>query len=209
MPEAERPKKGKYTWVPGAEKAKFTTTGGIGVLTTVGGSSVECKAESSAGEFLPGSNKEETGVVVTFTGCKSLGLNCTSPGHATGELVTNELEGLVGWENKALKKTDLELHPAKGVTSGLFIEFECQGLVIKVRGNILVPIKNDIMTATETLKYTDAKGKQKPEKWEESAEKQILEASFSNTKNAAFEQAGQEITSTVKGEEKLELNAVV
>lgn len=198
--------KAKYEWVPGAEKAKFTTTGGVGVLTTVGGAGVECQTESSNGEFVPGNNKEETGVVVKFASCKALGQPCTTPGAKIGELVTNQLEGIVGWEIKARKKTDLELYPAKSVTSGYFIEFECTGLVVKVRGHVLVPIKNDKMTSTETLKFKASKGKQKPEKWEESASPAILEASF---KGGPFEQAGQNITSTVKGEEELELNAIV
>jgi len=209
VPLAERTKKGKYIWTPGAGKAKFTTSGGVGVLTTVGGSGVECKTESSSGEFKPGDNKEETGVVVKFNECLSLGLFCNTPGAKTGELVTNQLEGLVGWENKASKKTDLELFPAKSVSSGLFIEFECSGLAVKVKGHVLVPIKNGTMTETETLKFKATKGVQKPSKWEESASPAILEASFSNFKGGAFEQAGQNITSTVKGEEELELNPVV
>lgn len=213
VPVSERAKKGKYIWSAGAAKTKFTSTGGVGVLTTVGGSGVECKAESSDGEFVSGNNKEETGIVVKFTGCESLSLPCTSPGAKTGELITNELEGIVGWESKASKKTDLELYPAKSVKSGLFIEFECSGLAVKVRGKVLVPIKNDKMTATETLKFKATKGKQKPETWEESSSPAILEAAFSNFKGGAFEQAGQNITSTVKegegGKEELELNAVI
>ncbi len=206
VPVSERAKKGKFKWVPGAEKGKFTSTGGIGVLTTVGGSGVECTSETSNGEFVPGNNKEEAGVTVHFRGCKSLGAPCTTPGAASGELITNELEGIVGWEKQATKRTDLELYPAKSVKSGLFIEFSCTGLVVKVRGHVLVPIKNDKMKETETLKFVAKKGKQKPEKWEESASPAILEASF---KGGPFEQAGQNITSTVEGEEKLELNAVV
>jgi hypothetical protein len=201
--------KAKYEWVPGAAKSKFTSTGGIGVLSTVGGATVECKAESSDGEFVPGNNKEEAAIYVIFTGCKATGVPCTSPGHAAGELETNELEGIVGWENKAKKKTDLELYPAKSVKSGLFIEFECVGLVIKVRGKVLVPVKNDTMTESTTLKFNATKGKQKPEKWEESSEKAILESSFSNVREGAWEQSGQKITSTVTGAEKLELNTVI
>lgn len=200
---------GKYEWKPGLEKAKFTSSGGAGLLETVKGSAVTCEAESSGGEFKPGNNKEEVGVVVKFTGCKALGLPCTSPKAKSGELITNELEGIVGWENTSLKKTDLELYPAKSVTSGLFIEFECTGLVVKVRGKVLVPIKNDAMKETETLKFVAKKGKQKPEKWEESPVPAVLESSFSNFHEAEFVQAGQTITSTVKGEEKAELNAVV
>ena len=202
-------KTGKYEWLPGAAKAKFTSTGGIGVLTTVSGSGVECKAETSTGEFVPGNNKEETGIVVTFTGCKSLGLPCTSPGAKAGELITNQLEGIVGWGDKEAKKTDLELSPAKGVASGLFIEFECSGLIVKVKGHVLVPVKNDKMTSTTTLKFKASKGKQIPEIWEESLSPTILEASFSNFGKGTFEQAGQTITTTVLGEEALELNAVV
>jgi hypothetical protein len=202
----ERPKKGKYIWLPGAGKAKFTSTGGVGILTTVGGAAVECEAESSGGEFKPGNNKEETGVVVKFTGCKALGNPCTTPGAKVGELVTNELEGIVGWASKAAKKTALELYPAPSAPNGYFIEFNCTGLVVKVRGHVLVPIMNDKMTSTETLKFKASKGVQKPTVWEESLSPAILEASF---KGGPFEQAGQNITSTVKGEEQLELNAVV
>ena len=95
------------------------------------------------------------------------------------------------------------------MTSGLFIEFECGGLVVKVRGKVLVPIKNDAMKTSEMLKFKATNGKQKPEKWEESSEKVILEASF---KGGPFEQSGQQIESTLKelaGEQALELNAVV
>jgi hypothetical protein len=74
---------------------------------------------------------------------------------------------------------------------------------------VLVPQKNDSMITSETLKFVASKAKQKPEKWEESSGKVILEASF---KGGPFEQSGQTITSTLKelaGEEALELNAVV
>ncbi len=198
--------KDKYEWLPGAGKRKFKSSGGVGVLTTIGGAGVECKSESSAGEFVEGNNKEEAGVFVKFNGCKSVGNPCSTPGAAKEELITNELDGIVGWENKARKKTDLELYPAAGDPNGYFIEFSCLGLVVKVRGHVLVPIKNDRMTSTETLKFVAKKGVQKPEKWEESAEPAILEASF---KGGPFEQAGQDIISTVSGEEELELNAVV
>jgi hypothetical protein len=201
--------KAKYEWIPGAGKTKFETKGGIGVLTSVVGEKVECKTESSTGEFFEGTNKEAGNMTIKFNECVSLSLPCNTPGAASGELVTNDVEALVGWENKAKKKTDIELYPAKSVSSGLFIEFECSGVVVKVKGKVLVPVKNDAMETSETLKFVASKGKQKPEKWEESSGKTILESSF---KGEAYEQAGQEITSVLKelaGEEPLELNAVV
>jgi hypothetical protein len=202
-------KTANFEWVPGAGKTKFETKGGIGILTSVSGQRVECKTESSAGEFFEGTNKEAGNMTIKFNSCESLSLPCSTPGAATGELVTNDVEALVGWENKLKKKTALELYPGKSVTSGLFIEFECGGLVVKVRGKILVPIKNDAMKTSEILKYKALNGKQKPEKWEESKEKVFLESSF---KGGAYEQAGQEIESTLKelaGEQALELNAVL
>ena len=76
------------------------------------------------------------------------------------------------------KKDGPELFPSPGDVGGLFIEFSCSGLVVKVKGHVLVPIKNDKMTKTETLKFVAKKGKQKPEKWEESSSPAILESSF-------------------------------
>jgi hypothetical protein len=201
--------KAKYEWVPGAGKTKFETKGGLGILESVNGQKVECKTESSTGEFFEGNNKEAGNMTIKFNECISLSLACTSPGAAAGELITNDVEGLVGWENKALKKTDIELRPGKSVSSGLFIEFNCGGLVVKVKGAVLVPVKNDAMKTSEILKYVAKAGKQKPEKWEESSGKVILEASF---KEGPYEQSGQQITSTLKelaGEQALELNAVI
>ena len=198
--KASPTKIGKYEWYPGAENRKFTTSGGVATLTTVGSAEVECQKESSGGEFVARKQqRSQAGIFVKFTGCNLFGRACTTPGAASGELITNELEGLVGWESKAAKKTALELSPAKSVSSGLFIEFSCTGLVVKVKGHVLVPIKNDKMTSTETLKFSAKKGKQKPEKWEESSGLTILEASF---KGGPFEQAGQEITSTITGSKK-------
>ncbi len=207
--EAKELAKANFEWIPGAGKTKFETKGGVGVLSAVGGDKVECKTESSSGEFFEGNNKEAGNMTIKFNECQSVSLPCKTPGAAEGELVTNNVEALVGWENKALKKTALELHPGKNVSSGLFIEFTCSERTIKVKGAVLVPIKNDSMKTSEVLKFKDTKGKQKPEKWEESSGKVILESSF---EGLPFEQAGQEIISTLKeraGEQALELNAVV
>jgi hypothetical protein len=201
--------KAKYEWIPGAGKTKFETKGGIGILSAVNGQKVECKTESSTGEFFEGTNKEAGNMAIKFNECVSLGQACSTPGAKSGELVTNNVEALVGWENKALKKTDIELHPGKSVSSGLFIEFECGGLVVKVKGAVLVPVKNDAMKTSEILKFVQKAGKQKPEKWEESSGKVILEASF---EGGPYEQSGQQIASTLKelaGEQALELNAVI
>ena len=207
VPVSERPKKGKFNWVPGVGKGKFTSTGGVGVLTTVGGSGVECTNESAAANSCRGNNKEEAGVVVHFTGCKSLGSPCTTPGAASGELITNELEGIVGWENKARKKTDLELYPAKSVTSGLFIEFSCLGLVVKVRGHVLVPDQKRQNEADGNAEIRRHKRQTETRKMGRKLSKS--RSSKRPSKAARLNRPARTITSTLQGEEKLELNAVV
>ena len=64
------------------------------------------------------------------------------------------------------------------------------------------------MNTTVTLKYKAKHGFQTPEYYEENGKKvkDVLEADFAGK---GWEQAGQTITSTVKNEEKLELNAYV
>jgi len=207
--------KAKYEWVAGAAGDKFSTTGTTATLLTVKGESVTCASESSTGHYLAGNNKEEE-TVVNFKGCKSNGLTCTTEGKGEGELTTNSLTGIVGFEKStSTAKTVLQLHPT--ASGGHFIDFKCtEALTIEVRGNnasggLLVPIKNGKMTSTETLKYKSSKGIQKPTTWVPPAgytETQFLESNFQHT---VFSQSGQTITSKVTNEGglKLELNPAV
>ena len=210
VPPAEVEKKGKYEWSPGpGANNKFTTSGGAATLATKGGKTVTCTSEKSGGEYITGGDNKHESTIVEFAGCKSNGFACTTVGKASGELVTNELLGEVGYENLAKKKTALKLYPAPSA-KGKFIEFKCVGLEIKVRGKgeeagagILVNIKNDKMTTTEALKYKATKGVQKPVKWEGPNPETYLESNF---ENLGYEQSGQTITSNVKNEEAIELN---
>ncbi len=198
-------KTGKYEWLPGAEKKFQTSSGGKAVLEEVGKNAVGCESEASKGEFF--GTKEVHNLTVTFKGCHVGTLICTTEGRAAGELVTNTLEARVVWENESAKKTALELYPAIGTEQ--FIEFNCSGqFTVAVKGQLLVPIKNDKMVSSETLKFKAKKGFQTPEFYEEGGTKHkaIL---LSNFGGKGFAQAGQNLTSVVTGEEKLELNAVV
>jgi hypothetical protein len=206
----------KYEWVAGDAGIKFSTVGTAATLLTTKGETVTCTSESSTGTYLGGNNKEEE-TTVNFAGCKSNGLTCTTTGDAAGELTTNPLIGIIGYEKlptATAGKTDLQLHPA--TSGGHFIDFKCtSALTIEVRGaegangGILVPIKNDKMTSLETLKYTQSKGKQKPTKWIAPgfSENQFLESNFQST---GFGQSGQTVTTKVtnEGGVKLEIKAI-
>lgn len=195
---------GKYEWHPGVVKKFQTSSGGAGVLEEVGKYSVGCSSESSTGEYS--GTKEVKNVVVKFKGCKVTPYICTSEGYEEGELVTKALEGRVVWEKESEHKTALDLYPQGGEQ---FIEFTCGAtLTVSVRGHILVPVKADKMSETVTLKYKSKHGFQTPEYYEEEGKKvkNVLEADFAGK---GWSQSGQTLTTTVKSEEKLELNAYV
>jgi hypothetical protein len=155
---------GSYEWTPGAVKAKFKTKGGLGTLETKSGTTVQCKTETSGGEFT--GTKAVAGVVVKFNECSGAGFKCSTAGSKEGELVTKTLEGVIGVEKKGLtakaNKIAFDLFPA-GKT-GFFIEFACGTLTVKVKGSVLVPITTtNKMQLTLVLKYAATSGRQKPE----------------------------------------------
>ena len=47
----------------------------------------------------------------------------------------------------------------------MFTEFECSGLKLVVKGEVMVPIKSNMMVTVQTVKFAATKGKQKPEKF--------------------------------------------
>ena len=202
----EKAKKGKFEWFAGASKKFQTSSGGKGVLEEVGKNAVACKSESSTGEYSGA--KEVKNVIVKFKECESGPFVCTSEGHPAGELETKTLEGRLVWENETTKKVAFELTPVGG-ESHPFIEFTCGlSLTVAVKGAILVPIKTNTMSETVPLKYKAKHGFQTPEYYEEGGKK-VRAVLLSNFAGKGFAQAGQNIVSTVKNEEKLEVNTIV
>lgn len=203
-PPAERAKKGKFEWYPGAVKVDQTSTGGKGILEEVGKYAVGCSSESSTGEYT--NPKEGKNIVVKFKNCISGPFTCTSEGHEKGELETKPLAGRLVWENEKTGKTAIDLFPEKGE---LFIEFNCEGkLSVAVKGSVLVPVKADKMGETFSLKFKAKHGFQTPEYYEEGGKK-VKDVLLSDFAGKGYEQAGQTETVTVKNEEKLEVNTVV
>ncbi len=195
--------KGSYEWLPGAEKAKFSTKGGVGTLATLSGVTVTCKTQESGGEFT--SPKTVGSVVVRFSSCESAGFLCSTEGAKAGEIVTNNLEGRIGFENKLKKKVAFDLFPT-AADAGLYVTFNCGvALHITVGGSVLVPLTPvDKMLTTLTLKYSAKAGKQKPEHFE-GEPNDVLITEINGKKP---EQSGITITSTQTAEEALEVNAV-
>jgi hypothetical protein len=203
---------GHYEWEPGVLKAHFTTkikaTTKV-TLQTVKGSKVTCTGETSAGEYT--GLKTVGGVVLTLTGCElaSPKAKCASASGAPGEIVTKQLEGVLGidtlGETAAKNKIGLDLFPV-GKT-GPLMEFSCAGTTVSVQGSVIVPVtaNTNKMLLAVTVTASAAAGKQKPENFVGELE-DILEESFNGR---GFEQAGLTLTTTQTNEEAVEVNSVV
>jgi hypothetical protein len=200
--------KAKYEWLPGAVagKNRFTMKGTTLTWATKAGRTMTCTSQKGEGEYSLTNSKQLDNVVFELAGCTTAGLKCTTAGRSEGELVFNQLAGEVGFENAATKKTALKLYPAASEKSK-FIVFKCVGLESAWRGKgedpaagFLVNIKNDKMTATETLKYKASKGVQQPVKWEGLPSETFMESSF---EKLPFEQAGWTETIIVSNDEAM------
>jgi hypothetical protein len=157
---------------PGAAKTKFTSKSGVSILET-SGQKIECKSDTNSGELT--GPKTDT-VTVTFLKCESVALKAKCQNTTTeGKIVTNVLVSTLGYINKANKEVGLSLSPK--AAGGLFAEFECSGIKIKVGegtgkgGNSVIgritPV-NKVVVPPETfaLNFKCVAEKQEVEKFE-------------------------------------------
>jgi len=196
----------KYEWTKGfiAGKTSFTSEkkGGAGelpeaTLETVGLGHINCTNEIGTGQYTGLANVKE--VIGEFTSCVLTGKKCNSTGQPEGHINTKNLVGETGivkksGESSAKDKMGTRLKPESGE---FLAEFGCVGGLAKVevKGSVIVEVKQAKMLNKATLKFSAKSGKQKPEKFENSAEKQVL---FSNLQGGEFEQSGQTLTTIQK-----------
>jgi hypothetical protein len=201
-----------YEWYPAfggsqpLEKTGFTTAikeGTLSTLETVGGLPVVCHGETSGGKYT--GNKTVGGVVVTFTGCKSFELTCNSPGAASGTIVTNTLEGILGVEEPATEPSeDLigeELHPASGT---VVTSFSCSSFPVTVSGALIGQAVSNQMKLSDWVKFKAVSGKQQPEAFF-GGTTAVLSMSF---EEKPPEQAGETLTTNQANEEKIEISSI-
>lgn len=193
-----------------------------GVLVTVGGSEVKCTGETSSGEYWGGSptaltvTKGQHHVVVRFTGCELplLGAKCNSKAAATGEIVTNGLEGKLSYVSKASKTVEQELKPEKTAPKKLFAEFECGGGAVVIETGqgtgkggdcIYGPVTPTNVSSTEAAQtWSGAAGAQNPNKLEGSTKTCNLE---SRANAGAWERVTESLLTTLTSEEAVEIKA--
>jgi hypothetical protein len=198
----------KFEWMPGpGPKRHFTTSiksATSVTLETVGGIKFSCTGETGSGEIF--GDTSVAGVEMVLTGCvESADGGCLNRGEErNGEIVLSGLSGQLGVITKgetALKnKIGLDLTPVD-------FSFTCKAgdITGTVRGSLIVPVKTNAMVLTETLKFSQSKGKQKPEQFEGEI-KDVLESSI---QGAPFVQTGLGLSAIQRNEEKIEVNSVV
>jgi hypothetical protein len=179
-------------------------------LETVHKESVSCKKQTSEGEYTgPKTNRAYN---IVFTGCETAAVPCESTNpKATnkGEILVKELVGEIGIEKVGTEASkDTIANVFRPATGEIFTEFECTGLKFVVKGEVMAPIKANTMLTVQTVKFTAAKGKQKPEKFatDPAGTKRVL---FSkNSKLEEFFQAGQTLETIQTNLEKAEASSV-
>lgn len=192
---------GSYEWTPGVAKTHFTLSSGGATFLAGSEAKVACKAESGVGEYS--GPKETVNTVLDFTGCEYGGARCTTAGAAEGEVVTNSLEGELGWKNVAAAEVGLDLAPTE--EGGLFAKFICGTTPVTVQGSVIGVVEADKMLTSMTIQYSSDKGTQKPERLEGDP-KDVLEFSFAGGK---FAKVGLKDVPTQTSEEAVEVNATV
>jgi hypothetical protein len=200
----------KYEWFvgPGPHPgfATIIKTGTSASLETTGGATVTCSGEASSGRVVGGGdNKHLAGVVIRLTSCEYLGARCSS-GAVAGEMVTHELQGVLGvihaGETHEKDTVGLALSPAAAGTT--VIEATCGGAPLLLRGSVIARVRTNTMLARETVRFVATKGRQTPEGFE-AGPHDVLEMSLSGS---AFVQTGLTLTATRTDEEKLEVKTL-
>jgi alpha-tubulin suppressor-like RCC1 family protein len=174
------------------------------LLESTGGVAISCTGETGTGTWL--NPKAAQNVVLKLTGCKGLFGECSSPGAAAGEIVTNPLEGALGFTDHLTNKVGLELL-AEGVETAV-IEAKCNTFNVKVTGAVIGQITSvNKMTGSFTLKLKQHHGEQVIESFEEEgATPQTLKMSLNGGEAV---QTGLSVESTLTNEESIEINTVV
>jgi hypothetical protein len=162
--------KDKYKWVANVKTA-FTSTSGASVTRsrTPEGAElppVECAKSKSKGDYLGPKGSEFT---TTFEGCTSAGEKCTGGAKAkAGEIVTNKLEGTLGFISPGVVGEDV-----KAVGGGVIASFRCGANEVEIDGSVIGEIGSGVYNmaaSSETLTFKESGGKQEPTKLEGGSE---------------------------------------
>jgi hypothetical protein len=203
--------KGNFNWLagPGA-RARFTGRLGAVTLETTGAKKVVCASGTSVGEYTGG--KTQT-VTLTLAGCERPTSHsaCQSIGAASGQILTNALEGELAFISggaKPLVGLDLKREPALAT-------FECASAApggreaLQLEGSVIGSVvKTDAMTTQFTQTYAQSAGRQRYEQFEGALRDTLTTTAIAGLESAS-EQTGLGTSALVTNEEPLEIKAKV
>ncbi|HTZ87141.1 MAG TPA: hypothetical protein VMB05_10790 [Solirubrobacteraceae bacterium] len=202
-----------YEWFPAFGSSKpLELTGFSGVIKeatsavfeTVNKNVVTCTGETVTGKYT--GNKTTGEVFLTFTGCTSFGMTCTTSGRAAGTIATNQLEGMLGIEElgaePALNKVGEQLFPVGH--SGPLASFSCEGVKMTLAGSIISPAAENAMKLTTTIHSKASKGKQNPQNFVGETPEPLM----ATIESGSPEQGGESVATNQTNEEKIEINTV-
>jgi len=170
----------------GTHEGKYELKEGIGTKPTIKGKSGHAELESSLGSVSCTSSKSigqlqtptHIGEIhVSYKGCTSGGKKCNSAGAKAGSIETKELQGDLGYLNKAAKEAGVLITPVGG---GNLAEFNCEGLEISTKGGVIgqaTPVNEFTKLGELTFKKSGS-AKQEFTKFEGEAGSHELETTF-------------------------------
>jgi hypothetical protein len=201
--------KGIYAWqTSGLAGTTFVThsiPGPIRLTASSKALTINCTGESGSGEFT--SPKTVGATTLTLSGCVRGAEHCTSAGQASGTIVSDSLEGVLGIEKlgaSPLKdKLALDLFPP--AHSGAVAEFICGAASqVTIRGSVITPLRANKMLSTQTLKFKASGTKQKPEGFAESGQ-DVLEEQLGT---GPFAAVGLSLKTNLTGTREVEAGSV-
>jgi hypothetical protein len=138
-----------------------TASGGVAKLEGSPLPPIECKKQHSTSELLTGTTDKAQ---VFYEECESNGKKCQNVGGTPGHITTNPLSTEVGWISKSKGEVGDDFKPASGT---YLAEFECEGIVVKVKGSVIAKVSpTNTMSTTGKVIAKEEGGKQSPEKFE-------------------------------------------
>ncbi len=196
---------GEYEWSPGpGANSAFTASATRVTLETVGNTAMKCTAATGSGNYT---GRKTATATVTFTGCQrsDTKASCQSGGAASGEIVTSQLDGELGFIENVFEGEHLNVSVGLDLKhEPTLLTAECGGAQLSVAGSVIGSIGAvDRMSSKLTLKFQAAGGKQLPESFEERPNDTLL----STLGSGSPEQAGLSATAKISNGESLEVRA--
>jgi hypothetical protein len=202
-----------YEWYPAFGSSKPLEHAGFSgvlkeatsaVFETVGESVVTCTGETVTGKYT--GNKTIGEVFLTFTGCTSFGLTCTTSGRPAGTIATKQLEGVLGIEALGAEPVSNKIGEQLFAVghSGPLAEFACEGISVVLTGSIISPVAENMMKLTTTIHSKASKGKQNPLNFVGETPEPLM----GSIEGSSPEQGGEAAATMQTNEERIEINTI-